>query len=98
MSNVLVPGTKQYIKRLTRRRRELVNEKTRILNRLQSDLQGVCPGLLEITGRADNKWFLNFLVSAKNFSQLAKIQRSSLLKISGIGKKWVDIIQIRGRY
>ena len=49
---------------LTRRRRRLVNERVRVVNNLQADLQAVCPGLLEITGEASNQWFLNFLLSA----------------------------------
>ncbi len=35
-----IPPAHEMLKRLSRRRRELVEEKTRILNRLQSDLQG----------------------------------------------------------
>jgi len=44
----------ERLKRLTRRRRQLVNEKVRVLNRMQADLQAVCPGLLAITAEADN--------------------------------------------
>ncbi len=36
------------LKRLTRRRRRLVNERVRLLNSLQDDLHAVCPGLLGI--------------------------------------------------
>ena len=50
----------EVLKRLTRRRRRLVNERVRVVNNLQADLQAVCPGLLEITGEASNQWFLNF--------------------------------------
>ena len=39
----------EVLKRLTRRRRRLVNERVRVVNNLQADLQAVCPGLLEIT-------------------------------------------------
>ena len=58
------PPENEVLKRLTRRRRRLVNERVRVVNNLQADLQAVCPGLLEITGEASNQWFLNFLLSA----------------------------------
>ena len=43
------PPENEVLKRLTRRRRRLVNERVRVVNNLQADLQAVCPGLLEIT-------------------------------------------------
>ena len=49
-----VPVANDKLKRLTRRRRQLVIEKGRVLNRLQADLQAVCPGLLAISAAADN--------------------------------------------
>src|SRR5262245_64343055 len=55
------PKGNEVLKRLTRRRRRLVNERVRVVNNLQADLQAVCPGLLEITSEAGNQWFLNFL-------------------------------------
>jgi transposase len=57
------PEENDILKRLTRRRRALVRDKGRVLNRLQSDLQAACPGLLEITHEAGNLWFLRFLTS-----------------------------------
>ena len=56
-----VPPENDKLKRLTRRRRQLVNEKVRIVNRLHADLQAVCSGLLAITKDVDNLWFLRFL-------------------------------------
>ncbi|MDQ6995824.1 MAG: hypothetical protein Q9M82_00005 [Mariprofundus sp.] len=38
------------LKLLTRRRRQLVNDRTMIINRMHSDLQAIAPGLLEMTG------------------------------------------------
>jgi transposase len=38
----------QTLKRLSRRRRQLVNEKIRIQNRMQADLQAVAPGLVDL--------------------------------------------------
>jgi len=79
------PRENDILKRLSRRRRRLVDERTRLLNNLQADLQAVCPGLLEITGRADNLWFLRLLTSTDDLRKLARLRRSSLLKIAGIG-------------
>jgi transposase len=83
----------EVLKRLTRRRRRLVNERVRVVNSLQADLQAVCPGLLEITNDASNQWFLNFLLSAETLPQLARLQRSSLLKIPSVGVKSTTIIE-----
>ena len=55
----VTPEENRVLKRLTRRRRRLVNEKTRVLNNLQADLQAVCPNLLAITNEAENLWFLH---------------------------------------
>lgn len=83
----------EVLKRLTRRRRRLVNERVRVVNSLQADLQAVCPGLLEITGEASNQWFLNFLLSADTLPQLARLRRSTLLKIASVGVKSAAIIE-----
>ena len=83
---VKVPEANEKLKRITRRRRLLVEEKIRIINRMQSDLQAICPGILGITKNADNLWFLRFLTSRENICQLKGMQLSSILKIKGIGK------------
>ena len=91
-----VTGTapeREVLKRLTRRRRRLVNERVRVVNNLQADLQAVGPGLLEITGEASNQWFLNFLLSADTLPQLARLRRSTLLKIPSVGVKSAAIIE-----
>ncbi len=87
-----VPCVNERLKRLTRRRRQLVEEKVRVVNRLHSDLQAVCPGLVGITGRVDNLWFLRFLVSRRDLRQLARMRRSSLLKIEGVGRRYAEAI------
>jgi transposase len=79
------PKANEILKRLTRRQRRLVNERVRVVNNLQADLQAVCPGLLEITVDASNRWFLNFLLSADSLAQLARLRKSTLLKIPGVG-------------
>ncbi len=55
------PEENDVLKRLSRRRRRLVNERGRVVSALQADLQAVCPGLLEVTRDVGNLWFLNFL-------------------------------------
>ena len=87
------PKENEVLKRLTRRRRRLVNERVRVVNNLQADLQAVCPGLLEITSEASNQWFLNLLLSADSLSQLARLRKATLLKIPAVGRKYASLIQ-----
>jgi Transposase IS116/IS110/IS902 family./Transposase. len=89
----VTPGVNEQLKRLTRRRRSLVNERIGVMNRLQSDLQAVCPGLLDITKDVSNIWFIHFLASSRDLRKLAGKRRSSLLKIRGVGSKYADIIE-----
>jgi len=86
------PAENDQLKRLTRRRRQLVNDKMRIANRLQADLKAVSPGLLDITGSVDNLWFLNFLTCRGEFPKLARIQDKSLLQVKGVGHHYADMI------
>jgi hypothetical protein len=78
---VSTPPVNDKLKRLSRQRRQLVNEKIRVANRLQSDLQAVCPELLGITNNVSNLWFLRFLTCRDDLTQLARLQRTTLLKI-----------------
>lgn len=87
------PEENQILKRLTRRRRRLVNERVRVLNAMQSDLRAVSPGLVEITGDAANLWFLRFLTCREGLAKLARVRRSSLLQVAGIGAKYADAVQ-----
>jgi transposase len=87
------PPENDQLKRLTRRRRQLVNEKVRIVNRLHADLQAVSPGLLGISRQVDNLWFLRFLTCRDELSALARLKRQSVLRIRGIGQKYAAIIQ-----
>lgn len=87
------PVANDRLKRLTRRRKQLVWERARILNRTQSDLQAACPGLLSITGRMDNLWFLNFLTCRDKLTKLAKLRLTSLLAIRGVGKLYASRIR-----
>jgi len=87
------PAENDILKRLSRRRRRLVNERTRVLNSMQADLQAVCPGLLEITRDVGNLWFLNFLTCRRGLLKLARVRRASLLKVPGIGTHFANAIQ-----
>jgi transposase len=87
------PEENDILKRLSRRRRRLVNERGRVLNSLQADLQAVAPGLLQITRYVGNLWFLNFLTCRKGLLRLARVRRVSLLKVPGIGATYADAIQ-----
>lgn len=81
------------LKRFSRRRRQLVNERVRVENRLHSDLNAVSPGLSSITGSVDNLWFLNFLCSRKDMRKLARMRPESLLSVPGVGKKYSGVVQ-----
>ena len=87
------PVENEQLKRYTRRRRQLVDDKVRVLNRLQSDVQAVSPGLLEITGEAGNLWFLHLLTCREDLSKIAGMRRPSLLKIRGVGQTYATKIQ-----
>ena len=87
------PPANDKLKRLTRRRRQLVNEKVRIVNRLHADLQAVSPGLLAITRQVDNLWFLRFVTCRDALPKLARLHRQSLLKIPGVGRKYASVIE-----
>ncbi|MCK9991476.1 MAG: hypothetical protein RugAbin2_02490, partial [Rugosibacter sp.] len=82
------PLENDQLKRLTRRRRALVEERSRLLCRMQADLQAACPGLLAITQSADNVWFLNLLTHSDDLSKLARLRATTLLGIKGIGRKY----------
>lgn len=87
------PVENDQLKRYTRRRRQLVDDKVRVLNRLQSDVQAVSPGLLEITGEAGNLWFLHLLTSREDLSKIAGMRRPGLLKIRGVGQVYATKIE-----
>jgi len=93
--NEVIPGPQvnHDMKLLTRRRRQLVHERVMIINRMYSDLQAIAPGLLEITGSVDNKWFLRFLTARTSFDHLTRMHKSSIMKIKGVGQKYMALIR-----
>jgi transposase len=86
------PQENEILKRLSRRRRRLVNERVRVLNNFQTDLQAVCPGLLAITADACNLWFLRFITSTDDLCKLSRVREATIRKIPGIGAKYAGII------
>ena len=90
---VMAPAVNEKLKRLSRRRRHLVNEKMRVLNRMQADLQAVCPELLAATHDADNLWFLRLLTFREDLRQLSRLRRATIRQIPGVGQKYLEIIQ-----
>ena len=89
---VMAPAVNGKLKRLSRRRRHLVDEKMRVLARMQTDLQAVCPELLALTHSADNLWFLRFLTLRDDLRQLARLRHSTVLQIPGVGQKYSRVI------
>lgn len=57
----------------------------RTSQRVQAELQATAPGLLDITGQADNLWFLGFLTCKADLRWLKTVRQSTLLKLPGVG-------------
>ena len=89
----VVPAAHAHLKRLTRRRRRLVNERVRVMNTLQADLQAVCPGLLDLTREVGNQWLLHLLVSADTLPQLTRLRKTTMLNIPCVGRTYARVIQ-----
>lgn len=90
---VAAPEVNEKLKRLSRRRRHLVVEKMRVLTRMQTDLQAVCPELLAATHDADNLWFLRLLTLRDDLRQLARLRGTTIRQIQGVGTKYARIIE-----
>jgi transposase len=89
---VATPVANDTLKRLTRRRKQLVHERVRLVNRFQADLQAVCPELNAMTGDVTNVWFLNFLTCRDTLPSLLRVQQKSLLALPAVGQKYVTAI------
>jgi transposase len=87
-----VPAANAKLQRLTRRRRQLIAEKVRIVNRMQAELQAVCPGLLAIARSASSKWFLGLLACRDDLRQLARLRSTTLRAIPRVGVKHAAMI------
>jgi len=75
------------LKKLTRRRKQLVEERMSIANRFGSDLQGEVPDLKALTSSVDNLWFLRFMTLRDDIRKLSKVHKQSIAKIKYLGKK-----------
>lgn len=75
----------QQLKALTRRRKQLIVERMATSQRMQAELHAAAPGLLAITGQADNLWFLGFLTCKDELRKLKSVRQATLLQIPGIG-------------
>jgi len=83
----------ERLKVLSRRRRQLVEEKVRLVNRLRADLRAVCPELVTLTKDLSAPWFLRFLTARPDGRQLKSLSPQELLAIPGLGPKKVAKIQ-----
>jgi len=75
------------LKKLTRRRKQLVEERMAIANRFGSDLQAEAPDLKKLTSSVDNLWFLRFITLKNDIRKLSKLRKQSIAKIKYLGKK-----------
>lgn len=80
------------LKKLTRRRKQLVEEKIAIANRFGSDLQAEIPDLKAITKSVDNLWFLRFITFRDSFISLSRLHKSSIKSIPYMSYKNVEKI------
>jgi Transposase and inactivated derivatives len=81
----VINEVEQQLKRLSRRRRQLVQEKVNVQNRMQADLQSVCPGFLDIVQKVDSLYVLRFLSFRPDLRQLARLKPATIRSIPGIG-------------
>lgn len=87
-----VPAANAKLQRLTRRRRQLISEKVRILNRMQAELHAVSPGLLGITRSVGSRWFLGLLACRDDLRKVVRLRRTTLRQIPRVGVKHASII------
>lgn len=81
-----MPLINEKLKILSRHQQSLINESTRLQNRLQKRLLEICPDILEF-GKMDSKKLLRLLVRYPDFTKYKKLTIDNLLKIKMIGKK-----------
>ena len=90
----LSDDTNAQLKKLTRRRKQLVEERVAIANRFGTDLQAVAPDLKALTKSIDNLWFLRFVTLKRDIRELTKVRKNRLCKIKHISAKNIEIIQL----
>lgn len=90
---IAAPAENDQLKQLTRRRRQLVNDKVRLIARMVAALQALSPGLLALTGALDNLWFLSLLTARADIRKLPGLRLSTLRGLPGVGKKYTAVIR-----
>lgn len=90
---IAAPPENDKLKQLTRRRRQLVNDKVRLIARMVASLQSLCPGLLALTGAVDNVWFLSLLTARADIRKLLRLRYTTLRSLPGVGKKYAALIR-----
>ena len=80
------------LKKLTRRRRQLVDERIAIANRFSADLQAEAPDLKALSPSVTNLWFLRFIILKKDIRQLSRVHKKSIMKIDHLGPKRLEPI------
>ena len=80
------------LKKLTRRRKQLVEERMIITNRMGADLQAEAPDLKALASCVDDLWFLRFITLREDMRLLAKVHKSTIEKIPRIRKNHIDKI------
>jgi transposase len=90
---IAAPPENDKLKQLTRRRRQLVNDKIRLIARMVSMLQALCPGLLALTAAVDNIWFLSLLTARTDLRKLPGLRDTTLRSLPGVGKKYAALIK-----
>ena len=88
-----IPAENRQLRLLTRRRCNLVEEKTVLENQLRSHLQAACPSLVKASKSLDNRWFLNFLTTRPQLPQLAALRSQTLLQIQEVGPHRAQAIE-----
>lgn len=83
----------EKLKKLTRRRKQLVVQRVAIANRFSSDLQAVSPDLKAITKAVDNLWFLRFITLKEDIRDLKRVTTKQIEKIKYLSSKNLEIIK-----
>jgi transposase len=81
------------LKKITRRRKQLVEEKIAIINRFTTELQSIAPDLRKITSTVNNLWFLRFVTLKKDIRHLVKLRANTILTIERLSSKKLALIQ-----
>ena len=85
-------NTNAQLKKLTRRRKQLVEERKAIANRFGTDLQAQVPDLKALTTSVDDLWFLRFFTLRHDIKGLLRLHRCTIAKIPYISQKNIDKI------